>query len=198
MPEQPDVVIGSVPFDPEPSRFAGPLAGDNQKSIYADYMIINRYERDQHTYMMGVTLPDGSPSSAANGIKKVAFVQLALPTMMWIIDWTAAKFNGIPDVPDPTPSNSDWVILDIHVETPNIMLNPGDGVTPYYRVNGTYYYGFTEPTDDLLKGVVFPRPPWLEDVFIRLISINKLDRSLTEPVIRAGAGPDRAGLGGAR
>src|ERR1700722_14672416 len=67
----------------------------NTTVIWNDYMVKNRYEGDNHIYMMGITSPNGFQGAS------VAFAQLASPTLLWIAEWTASCFGQQPVVPNP-------------------------------------------------------------------------------------------------
>ena len=158
---------------------------DNPDSIWADYLIHNRYEKDGHIYMMGNTSPVPFRS------KSVSAVQLAHPTLLWISDWTAARFNEPPDLPNPVPINDDWILLDTHFDLGNLTIG-ADGIIPYYRISGTYIYGHLNPPDNELSVMCFPRPPWVEDSFDRLVPAKLLipdlitttkNKELDNPVI---------------
>ncbi len=145
-------------------------------AIWADYQIRNRYEGDQRIYMMGNTDPDGFGQDRDT----VSFVQLASPTLLWITDWTAARFNAVPNIPDPNPTNVDWVLLDIHLETASLVV-PTDGQSPYYRISGTYFYGHKRPPRYPLSVMCFPRPPWLQDTPPRFIDPAIFEKNLNTP-----------------
>lgn len=49
-----------------------------------------------------------------------------------------------------------------------------DGVTPIYRVSGTYIYGHNNPDPNPFNNVTFPRASYIEDVFTRTIPLSKL------------------------
>jgi hypothetical protein len=153
--------------------------------IWVDYEIRNRYVKDGHLYMMGTT----SPVNTAN-TDTAAFVQLARPTVLWITDFTASRFNHPPTVPHPDPENNDWVLLDVHYDLPQITV-PADGQSPYYRISGTYFYGHVRPPTDTFSLAVFPRPPWLDDLPDRMFNSSEIfETHLNTPKINRVA-PDR-------
>mgnify|MGYP001598123111 CR=1 FL=1 len=129
-------------------------------SIWTDYQIRNRYEQDRHTYMMPIASPTGFLGNTA------AFVQLAAPTLLWIAQWTAARFGVIPVRPALEPADENWVLLDVMPETVSIVL-AADGVTPLYRLSGIYVFGHRRPSDDVFDQVRFGRPPYIKDAFVR-------------------------------
>lgn len=133
-------------------------------SMFADYEIKSRYERDQHVYAM----PTSTPYSV--GSQPTVFVQLAQPSQAWIVDWTATKINEQPEIPRPTTptgSNgapeyvSNWVLLDQQVEPCMIRLGP-DGFTPIYSISGTYIYGCKRPSSRMTADVAFAIAPWMQ------------------------------------
>lgn len=165
------VTYGTVTQDDAQGQFTS--LGTNS-DIFVDYMIVNRYERDQHVYMGGVTAPfafQGSPGGT------VSFVRLAAPTLLWIADWTASKWGAQPEVPDPTQIDPNWVFMDCNFELTMLNINP-NGTTALYRVSGYYVYGHRNPSALILPNLAFPRPPWLQDVFNRTMPLAKLQQFL--------------------
>lgn len=153
----------------------GALYIEQQNSeIWTDYMSFNRYETDEHRYMMGVASPNGFQG------KSVAFVQLASKTLLWICDWTACKMNSQPEIPDPAPPNSDWILLAEYPELARVGVGP-DGRTPIYRMSGVYVYGHVGPSDVTVDDVSFPRPPWLENSLDCNMPTEKLTAGLSVP-----------------
>lgn len=164
------VLEDDLSFNGEPSSFID----QSNSEIFTDYLQFNRYEKDSRRYMMGVASPSGFQG------KTVAFVQLASPTLLWVCDWTTAKSGAQPEIPDPNPPDSNWVLLHEYPETANLVIYP-DGRTPLYRVSGIYVYGHMAPDANTFKNVVFPRPPWLKDTFDRTIPLAKLTAGLSAP-----------------
>lgn len=186
---QATVVIEDWPADAfdQGSQF---IAQDN--GIWADYLLRNRYEKDGHVYMLGCTSPNGFGSNSDT----VAFCQIACSTVLWIADWTAARFGSPPTIPDPniyqSRANNNWVLLDVHYDVGNVTL-PADGATPYFRISGTYYYGHKRPTVDITKLMAFPKPPWIANFFNRTIPSNDLfEKDLIYPVTTK---PERGSVG---
>ena len=162
------IVVAPIP--PDDSNALYSVASD-PLSIYTDYEIRNYYENDRITYMLGMSSPGGF-----NG-QSVAAAQLASPTLLWLADWTAARTNSIPEVPDPFSVSSAWVLLDVQLELAKLTLM-ADGVTPLYRISGTYAFGCLNPDDNAFNNINFPRPPWLLDQFTRTVSLNQLKDNL--------------------
>jgi hypothetical protein len=131
---------------------------DEPLGVYTDYVVKNRYERDRHVYMTPIASPNKFQGSS------VAFVQLSSPTLLWIMDWTASRILKQPLIPDSTPPTSDWILLDEHMEPVNMELM-ADGVTPRYRISGTYVYGHKNPNVRVHKDASFPQPPWMDGSF---------------------------------
>ena len=165
------VSFGLVPDDSTPAAYVE--SEPENSTIFVDYMIMNRYEKDRHVYMMPLTSTTGFLGSSA------AFVQLAAPTLLWIADWTACKYGNCPDIPDPNTANTGWVLLDEFYE-PAMITVGADGVTPLYRISGTYVYGHVNPSDLTVNNINFARPPWLENSFTRTIPAGKLRKSLID------------------
>jgi hypothetical protein len=162
----------------------GPLGTDDNNALYvpetsgifSDYVINSRYEKDWHIYMMPITSPNGFQGAS------VAFAQLASFTALWIVDWTAERAGDQPKVPQPWSNDPNWVLMDEHYG-PSMLSLMGDGVTPIWRLSGTYVYGAKNPSTAM---PYYPRPPWMEDVFDRTIDANKFTPFLID--VPSGAG----------
>lgn len=150
------------------------------------YQITGKFFRNEHKWMLGLTSPD-----KYNGLT-AAFVQLAQPTLIWVCDWEASKTGNQPNIPDPTPQDDNWELLDSTIGTVNLLIGP-QGNNPQYRMTGTYIYGHKNPNAILAKNVTFPRLPWVKDVYDRSLPESKLDASLVAPGI--GAGVSIGGIG---
>ena len=168
------IQVSEVPPDDNDGVFVGDAYS---ASIWTDYIVKNRYENDLHRYMMTITSPGNGVANASPGLGNAltvlagaAFVQLGAPTLLWISDWTASRFREKPTVPQPEPpAGSPWVLLDKHYETMTLNVAP-DGVTPLYRINGTFVYGHKNPSEETVLNINFSRPPWMADVFDRSVS----------------------------
>jgi hypothetical protein len=197
------ISIGELSYDSVDSAYIDD--GETDIAIFTDYEICNYYENDQHVYMMPVASPGGLPYSPVdtggtipNGPNAIitsqtgstaAFVQLAMPTLLWICDWTACRSQEQPDIPSPAPTEQGWVLLDQHVE-PVMLVLGADGVTPLYRISGTYVYGKINPSSDALDDARYPRPPWMVDLFSRTQPSDNIQTGLTD-----GVGGGNFGLG---
>ena len=146
-------------------------------SIYVDYQVNNHFERDHHIYMAGMTSP-----TPFNG-QSVAFFQLAAPTLLWIADWTTARFFQQPDIPDPNAVSSEWILMDGHFVLHDIKPAK-DGISPLFRITGTYVFGIKNPGSTFTDGIVYPKPAWLsvENDLPRTIEIEKLKPGIITPV----------------
>lgn len=155
-----NVTVGVVPIDDTNSLYSVPSIAtpSESKEIFTDYEVVNRYENPQHRYMLGITSPSGFNGQSA------AFVQLASPTLLWVSDWTALKWNGMPTIPDPTSQDDTWVLLAKYYQPAMLVINPADGQTPGYRISGTYVYGKKNPSTDVIDDISFARPPWIDNV----------------------------------
>lgn len=168
------VTIAPVLPDGAPAKgYVDPDPGDDI-SIFTDYQAVNRFERDYHRYMMPIASPQGFQGKSA------AFVQLAAETVLWISDWTAARFHKQPLIPDPDTGSADFELLDVQLETSMLMIGP-DGDTPLYRISGVYVYGKRQSGASPLDGVSYPRPPWLQDIFDRSQPSVTLVKGLITP-----------------
>lgn len=157
-----DLPVGQQSLPPPATVTVGPIAATdtlslfqqvNNNGVMTDYHIEGRYEYDYRRYMMGVTSPGGFTGGTA------AFVMLAAPTLLWIVDWTAEKVGDSHiTIPSPTTNDDEWVLLDKHCEPAKVILKP-DGVTRVWRISGTYVYGHQNPEPGDFSNVRFPRPP---------------------------------------
>ena len=142
-------------------------------AIITDYMVINHYESDRHIYQMGITSPFPFQDASA------AFVQLAAPTLLWICDWTASRAIQQPSPPDPAPADPNWVLLDVIPQVAMVTLCP-DGVSPLYRISGTYVYGHKNPSQNVFNNLSYARPPWMKDDFPRNINVDILEKNIID------------------
>jgi hypothetical protein len=166
------ISIGNVSVDDEQAAYSDlALGGDG---IITDFRINGHYVKDRKRYMAGVSSPDGFRGNAS------AFFQLAAPTLLWVVDWTAAKSGAQPEIPDPDGLvNPDWVLIDEYYEPVNIVVG-ADAATPFYRLSGMYVYGLRRPSDKTVDDIVFGRPPWLQDLFGRTMPRSKLMVGLSD------------------
>jgi hypothetical protein len=136
-------------------------------SIWDDYEVHCTYDKNPHRYCMGTTdTTTSQPTNAAT----VAFVQLSHPTLIWIADWTAARYNSKPFIPSADIGGSEWILLDERID-PGMITLDADGITPLYRISGTYVFGHTHPAAKLAKNVDFAIPPWVDaDKFNRAVT----------------------------
>lgn len=177
------IAVGNVSVSDNDAKWSDIAIGGD--GIITDYQINGHYEKDGKRYMAGVSSPDGFRGNAA------AFFQLAAPTLLWIVDWTAAKWGAQPEVPDPDGLvNSDWILLDDMYQPVSIVIG-ADGVSPFYRLSGTYVYGCRRPSDKTIDDIIFGRPPWLQDVFDRTMPRAKLMEGLS--TYNAHVGPTAPG-----
>lgn len=152
---------------------------EDSQVIFTDYLIRSRFEKDRQIYMLPVTRQRVSPGTRRRLGGSAAFVQLAEPTLLWIVDWTASRTKEPPPIPDPRPSsaNDRWILLDEVYEPASLTLGP-DGVTPLYRISGTYVYGHPSPDDLTINNIGFPRPPWMANDFGRTLTPDDLEQNL--------------------
>lgn len=170
-------------IDPNLFDTAGLYNQEDSPAVITDYRIQHHYERDLGIYMLGIASPKGFQGASA------AFIQTAAPTLLWIADWTAARFLQKPMVPDPNAVNSNWILMDVWLNPADIIVGQ-DGTTPLIRLTGTYIYGHQNPGSNFFSNVMFPVAPWfVSDGFASLRSISVEDLiSLLEPAGVAGAG----------
>lgn len=137
--------------------------------IFSDYRIINRYEKDGRIYMAGITSPNGF-----NG-DSTAFFEMASPTLLWICDWTAERTGDKPLIPNPIIKDSNYVLMDFHIETDSLDLE-GDGITLRWRISGTYVYGAKNQKTSLAW---FGKPPWMDESPDRFVSAQQFTDGLS-------------------
>lgn len=165
------VTIGRVL--PDPIDQTNYITSVQTGTIFTDYQIYNMYEMDRHIYMAGVTSPTGFNGAGA------AFFRLANQTVLIVSPWTAMKLGdaksgaGVPEVPDPTSAPGDWVLLDVQVRAAQIYTLP-DGTHGIYRLSGAYFYGITNPSEQVFRYVQFGKPPWLVDGLARTVPVAKI------------------------
>jgi hypothetical protein len=157
---------------------------DQGASVFTDYAVQTSFMSDPHTYMLGITSPDGFQGAS------VAFCQLAATTLLWTADWTASRYKTQPQIPDPNLGAADWVFLGARME-PAMITVAADGLTPLYRISGTYLYGKKNPSSQMTSDFLFPLPPWLEDVFDRTMPADRLQQGIIKPPDLTYQGPNR-------
>lgn len=174
--------VGAVTYDDSLGQYR------ESEPVTADYMIHNHYERDNHTYMAGLTAPE--PFQGAT----VGVVRIGTPTMLWVAEWTACRTGIHPPVPDPTPAYG-WVLLDATFSKAKVVM-ASNGVSPVYRIEGAYVYAKLAPSSSPFDDMSYPIAPWIKDSagFIRKVPIESL-RSLLDPSGVAGGGFQVAGKG---
>lgn len=172
-----------LPTDSE-GKYVQPEDG---RALYTAYTITNRYVKDRHKYY----LPIASETKIPVGQNTTAVVTLARPTLLWICTWMAEKYFDRPEIPDPESSDPLWELLDEFFTLDEITVG-SDGDTPLYRIGGTFVYGNLQPTTKTTDNLQFPRIPWLEDVYSRIVNPNLLRGGLSEILqrtLRGGVNP---------
>ncbi len=148
------------------------------QGLYEEFRIQNHYEKDRKTYQMGISSPAGFQGQS------VAFVQLAAPTLLWICNWTLGRVGALVVAPDPSPSVSDWVLLDDWWDADQIEVAGADGQALYYRLSGTFVYGHPNPAPNTNANIVFPLTPWINPslvtVDIRSVTNDSLTKGLSD------------------
>ena len=165
------VTIGDVQIDDYDGKYVD--FGSDEQAIFTDYVINSRYESDKHIYGAGMTSPNGFNGATT------AVVQLTTPTLLWIADWTACRWSVPPILPSVTPADPNWVLLDEHYE-PGMLVLAQDGVTPLYRISGTYVYIHLNPSSQVISQLRFTRPAWLQDVFPRTVPASLFESNLID------------------
>jgi hypothetical protein len=131
--------------------------------VWDDCRIINRFEDDSCKYMLGIT------SANRYRGKTASVCQLAIPTLLWISDWTVSRKGNPPSIPNPQSQDPNWELMDAISEANETQLL-GDGVSKSYRISGTYIYASTDRAFNLTDYLVFPIPPWLNSTDARRIT----------------------------
>ncbi len=149
-----EIEVGDVEFNFGEGGSQSPVI--NPANIVEPYYkIVNKYERDLHRYMMGITSPNGFQDAS------VAFVQLASPTLLWVAEWVASSIGGKPSIPDMSVRNPDWVLLD-EWQIPGMVDVMKNGQTIYYPHAGVYVYGHKNPSSVMINDINYACPPWIE------------------------------------
>lgn len=148
---------------------------EDGRAIYTLYTITNRYVKDLHKYYLSIASESGIPE----GQNTAAIVQLSKPTLVWICSWVAEKYFVKPEIPNPTSSDVFWELLDEFYTLDEITVG-SDGDTPLYRIGGTYVYGNLRPSPSTINNTQFPRIPWLDDVYSRVVDPSQLRDGLSE------------------
>lgn len=125
-------------------------------SVWTDYLVVNRFERDKGRYVEGTTSPGG-----ADGLGSVAVVQIKNDTLIWVSDWSAKKSGKPPAVPDVNVLDTNFVLLDEWYEPTMVDAHP-DGESPKYRISGTFVFAHLNPSQfDSRTYVFWGLAPWL-------------------------------------
>lgn len=193
----PRVVIADVPYDSENGVYQDqefqPYVTTSE-SPWGDYVVRCRYHKSQKRFMLGVTSPNGfrAPTNSfslstnrsatlsntpTGGGPTVAFVQLANPTLLWVVDWTGARLNSKPFAPNSRFSDPQWVLLEEHLEPGQISVGADDRI-PLYRISGLYVYGHTNPNPHINNDAAFPVAAWVQS--------TKFDRSIPDYMFKDG------------
>lgn len=163
-----DVIRRAMGSDEPDSAFIEDGRVASNGTLDTDYTIKHHYENDYHRFMMGVTAINNGP----------AIVQLAGKTLLWVCDWTAASLGAHPVIPDSVPERIEkWVLLD-ECYVPVSVVAVTDGITPLYRISGTYIYGCLVPNAKAIRDVVFPVGAWMK--------ASEFERAIDEKWVKKG------------
>jgi hypothetical protein len=105
------------------------------------------------------TPTSGTNYSGSNPQTTMATLQLYQPTGYKVVRFAIKRLGCIPEVPDPTPAISGYVLLE-EIKTPVCTEVGPDGYTLIYSISGTYTYGMTIPAYDH-DTIPFSLPPWV-------------------------------------
>lgn len=169
------VSVRTITATDELSQYKTPDQND-LSAVYVDYVITNRYEGNNHIYMAGVT----SAEAIQTGADTVALFQLTNKTTLWIVDWTASRWKLQPNIPDPTLNSQfrHWYLLNEHIEAGAIEV-AADGVTPRYRISGSYFYATRRPAQALYMDVRYPKFPFLENFATRTVPASAFQQDIS-------------------
>ena len=172
------VRVGQVTYDDTEALVEFPQG--KSAGVITDYMITNHYERDLHTYVGSNT--SEQPFQGAT----VSVVRIGGPVLIWVCEWTACRIGSVPPVPDPTPADGNWRLLDAALSQPQFSLGPS-GKDFIYRVSGTYVYCHMNPGPSIFSDAVFPRAPWVrEGGGSRKVPADRVVRGLADALAGAG------------
>lgn len=167
------VDLNEIDFNDENGVIKDNSPGD-EPSIEPYYQIKNRYERDLHRYMMGISSPNGFQGAS------VAFVQLASPTLLWVAEWVATRLGGKPKIPNLSVQNPNWVLLDEHHEPGMVDVQP-DGNTVYYPHRGVFVYGHINPSAQMIQDINYACPPWIDPNRVsRTVDQSQLEQNMID------------------
>lgn len=152
------------------------VSNNESSATWEDYYIRNDYIKNGNIYVMGNTAQNPSALSQSS----VSFVQLAKPILIWVCDWTVERSQIKPTIPDPASQDPNWVLLDEVLQPEAIDVN-ADGVSPIYRISGTYYYGHINPDSKTINNINYPRFPWYDSgTFSQTIDPDQLKQGLSD------------------
>ena len=120
------------------SQFNGP---------YTDYRITTQYDDVATVIQVPVAGPPGTPS---------AILTLGGGMSSAMVSWTAESYGKPPTMPHPDHSDDNYTYMQGQILGENVVVGI-DGVTPIYRVSGTYKYALKRPRtakDDIFLGLV--------------------------------------------
>ena len=172
--------IDPAAFSDTSARYVNFDQSSISMQVFTAYEMTSRLEKDGHIYMGGMTSPGGLLGQTA------AFVQLAVPTLLKIVEWDASKLGNQPEIPDPRLANEDanWVLLDEWPINHGLKL-AADGVTVLYEMSGVYVYGHRNPAALTIQNAGYPAPPWLIQTSVpnfgavdRTVPVTKLEPGL--------------------
>lgn len=139
--------------------------------------IRSRFEKDPNIYMMPISSPNGFQGQS------VAFVQVAAPTLLWIVEWAVSRWRNSPTAPNPSVNDSNWVLLNDYWSPDDAKEGQG-GDIPFFALRGRFVYGHKNPDPSTWHNVTYPRCPWIEDIFSRAIPDSSLEQGLIDAPVR--------------
>lgn len=115
------------------------------------------------------------------GFAKNQKVRLHGPKLRLVIEWTAERIGGPPELPDPCAGDCNYVLITNSIATEELQIVPGGGFL--HSVSGRYEYGIIDTTKVPLAAAL---PP-----FIIAEVRQRVDRATGRLLARAATAADR-------
>lgn len=122
---------------------------DQTPGVYVWWECVSHHSRDEGVSVMPSTKP-GEPGRK---------VRLHNPTHSVRCEFTARRAGGPPELPDPTQSDSNIVLIRSTVSPSSREVGP-DAETPVYTTTGIYDYEYLDATRSEISE---PIPPFMRD-----------------------------------
>lgn len=144
---QPASTLSTVPQLPD---YTPAYQSTLTTGMYDDYPVRSRYVTDMGVIQLPVTSSDPNVTAV--------FIQMHAPIAKRIVDMDVSSTGSRPQLPqDPALTDSNQVLLSSEL-APDAMNLSGDGITPTWRMRGSYEIGFVNRNNASVTAAV---PPWL-------------------------------------